>query len=261
DIDPLLKAFLKGEITEHSSTAGVVHIRGPLRRPRDWNAVVELDQFRVDVEGIALDNRGPMRFSLGDEKLRLDSLHLAAERTDVLANGDVSLAPGGKANLRADGRVNLKLLQTFNPDVQAGGFMTLSVGVGGELKKPSLTGTAQISNGAISFVDLPNGLSEINGTLNFDQDRLEVQTLTARTGGGVLRVAGFITYYSGLYADLRVRGRDIRLRYPEGVSAVADLNLRVEGNIKRSNLSGDITVTRFGVNPRFDFALYLARSS
>src|SRR5262249_27224799 len=196
DIDPLLKTFLKGEITEHSSTAGVIRIRGPLRRPRDLNATAELQQFRSDVEGIALENRGPMRFSLAGEKLKVETLHVVGEGTDLTASGDVSLAPAGKADLRAEGRVNLKLLQTFNPAVRASGLMTLSVGVGGELKKPSLTGTAQISDGAISFVDLPNGLSEINGTLSFDQDRLEVQTLTARTGGGVLRVAGFITYYS-----------------------------------------------------------------
>jgi translocation and assembly module TamB len=261
DFDPLLRVFLKGEITEHSSTAGTARIRGPLRRPRDLNAVVELQQFRLDVEGIALENRGPMRFSLADQRLKVEALHVVGEGTDLTASGGVSLAPAGTADLRADGRVNLKLLQSFNPDLLASGLMTLSVRVGGALNKPSLSGTAQISDGGISFIDLPNGLSDINGTLAFDQDRLEVQTLTARTGGGMLRVMGFISYANGLYADLRARGKDIRLRYPPGVSAMADLNLRFEGNTKRSTLSGDVTVTKFGLNPRFDFALYLARSS
>lgn len=261
DFDPLLKGFLKGEITEHSSTGGVAHIRGPLRRPRELNALVELQQFRMDVEKIVLENRGPIRFSLANQNLKVETLHVVGDGTDITATGNLSLAPGGAADLRADGRVNLKLLQTFNPDLVASGLMTLSMRVGGELKSPSLTGTVQISNAAISLVDLPNGLSDINGNLTFDQDRLEVKQLTARTGGGLLNVSGFITYSQGLFADLRARGRDIRVRYPQGVSAVADLNLRFQGNIKRSNLSGDVVVTKFGVNPRFDFALYLARSA
>ena len=260
DFDPLLKAFLKGEITEHSSTAGVAHIQGPLRRPKELNAAVELQQFRIDVEKIVLENSGPIRFSVANQTLKVETLHVVGEGTDITGTGTVSLARGA-ADLRADGRVNLKLLQTFNPDLLASGLMTLSMRVGGEIKSPSLTGTVQISNAAISFIDLPNGLSDINGNLTFDQNRLEVQQLTARTGGGLLNVSGFITYSAGLYADLRARGRDIRVRYPQGVSAMADLNLRFQGNTKRSTVSGDVLVTKFGVNPRFDFALYLARSA
>ncbi|MCI0349666.1 MAG: translocation/assembly module TamB domain-containing protein [Acidobacteriales bacterium] len=261
DFDPLLKAFLKGRITEHSSTGGIARIRGPLRRPKDLNATVELHQFRIEVEGIALENRGPMRFVLANQKLNVETLQVVGEGTDITAAGSVSPAQGGTADLRADGRINLKLLQSFNPDLLAYGLMTLSVRIGGDLKNPALTGTAQIADAGISFIDLPNGLSDINGTFAFDQNRLEVQKLTARTGGGLLNLTGFIAYSNGVYADLNARGRDIRIRYPAGISAVADLNLRFEGNTKRSNLSGDVRVTKFGVNPRFDFALYLARST
>jgi translocation and assembly module TamB len=124
-----------------------------------------------------------------------------------------------------------------------------------------MSGTVQISNAGISFIDLPNGLSDINGTLTFNEDRLQVQTLTARTGGGVLNLGGFVSYSNGLFANLTAKGNDIRLRYPPGVSAVADTDLRFVGNTKNSTLSGEVTVTKFGLNPRFDFALYLARSN
>jgi translocation and assembly module TamB len=49
------------------------------------------------------------------------------------------------------------------------------------------------------------------------------------------------------------------LRYPPGISASANADLRYTGNLKSSQLSGDVLVTRFGVNQRFDFALYVAR--
>jgi translocation and assembly module TamB len=84
--------------------------------------------------------------------------------------------------------------------------------------------------------------------------------MTARTGGGNINVGGYITYRDELAFNLTAAGKDIRLRYPQGVSSSADVDLRLSGNLKNSNLSGDVTVTRFGITPQFDLALYLARS-
>jgi len=50
------------------------------------------------------------------------------------------------------------------------------------------------------------------------------------------------------------------LRYPPGISAVANADLRLTGTLESALLSGDVLVTRFGVNPSFDFASYLART-
>jgi translocation and assembly module TamB len=86
-----------------------------------------------------------------------------------------------------------------------------------------------------------------------------VQSLSANTGGGTLNIGGFISYQNGIYFDLTATGREIRLRYPPGISASADADLHYSGNLKSSLLSGDVLVTRFGVNQRFDFALYVAR--
>src|SRR6266850_1177933 len=261
DLDPLLRTVLRGGITEHSSAEGVVRIHGPLRRLKDVNALAEVQQFRVVVEGIALENRGPMRFTLANERINIERLAIVGEGTDVTAVGGLPLAKRGTADLRANGRVNLKLLQSFNRDLLAYGLMTLAVTVGGDISEPTLSGTVQISQAGISIIDLPNGLSDINGTMVFNENQLQIQTLTARTGGGELNLGGFISYSSGFYANLTVRSKDIRLRSPPGISAVADADLRFVGNAKRSTLSGEVTVTKFGVNPRFDFALYLARSN
>ena len=50
-----------------------------------------------------------------------------------------------------------------------------------------------IQHGGLSMIDLPAGLGDINGSLVFNQNRLEVEHLTARTGGGLVTFGGFIT--------------------------------------------------------------------
>jgi translocation and assembly module TamB len=193
--------------------------------------------------------------------VNLERLHIVGEGTDLTASGTIELAGERRLHLRSEGKANLKLLQYFDRDLISSGFTTAAFEIGGTMDKPDLNGKAEISNGAIALIDLPNGLSEINGTFNFNQDRLQIEKLTARSGGGDLNLGGYITVERNPYFNLTATGHDIRLRYPPGVSAVANAELQFVGTTQNATLSGDVTVNRFGLNPRFDFALYLARSN
>ena len=159
--------------------------------------------------------------------------------------------------------MNLKVLETADPKLTAGGVADLDLRINGSLSRPSLRGSMKVQNGSLTYQDFPNGLSEITGTLVFNQDRLLVQELTARTGGGLLRAQGFITFSAsqGLFVNLSASGREIRLRYPEGVSSTVDAAFAFIGTRKDALLSGDVTVTRLGLNPQFDFGAYLAEGT
>ena len=87
----------------------------------------------------------------------------------------------------------------------------------------------------------------------FNQDRLEVEHLAGRVGGGQANFSGYITYGNTIGFDLTANGTDIRFRYG-GVSVTADQNLRLNGTLKGSTLSGDITITRFAQIPSMDIA-------
>ena len=104
----------------------------------------------------------------------------------------------------------------------------------GPLSNPDLRGRVEFQNGSLGLEDLPNGLSQLHGILEFNQNRLEVQSLTAMTGGGQLSVGGYLAYQHGIYADLTVTGKAVRIRYPEGVSSEADTTLQLGGT--RSSL-------------------------
>ena len=260
DFDPLIRAYFQGQITGHSSIAGNIDIHGPFRRPRDLVITGVADQLSAELEHIRLQNDGPVHFSMDTEFARLDQFHLVGENTDAYVQGGLRLSSDHAIDLRTRGRVDLRLLQGYNPNIVAYGPANFTVNIGGTLTRPQLSGRVDLVNAGISLLDLPNGLSQINGTLVFVQDRVQIEKLTAHTGGGELNVGGFLAYRNGLYFDLTATGKDVRLRYPPGVSSSADASLRYTGSAKASLLSGDVTVTRFGMNPNFDFANYLAQS-
>jgi translocation and assembly module TamB len=122
-------------------------------------------------------------------------------------------------------------------------------------------GSIQVKNGALNYAGLPSGLSEMNGSLAFMRDRLHIETLTARTGGGTLDLKGDATNYNQQLAfNLTAVGKDVRLRYPPGVSSTADGELHWVGTGSNSTVSGNILVTKLAVTPGFDFGSYLERS-
>jgi translocation and assembly module TamB len=260
DFDPLLRAYLPGKLTGHSSVSGKLVLRGPLKRPQEIEVTGDINQFSADVQDIKLQNEGPLRFAVSKQIASIEQMHIVGTGTDITGTGTVELAATRRVNLHANGNVNLAMVQSLNSDVSSSGQMTFTVNATGNLAQPSFAGNVQLANGAFAFVDLPNGLSEINGSLSFDRNRLRVQKLTAKTGGGDLVLGGYITYANGIFFDLTGTGHDIRIRYPEGVSSQATADLRLVGTAQNSLLSGDVTVTKFGLTPQFDLAAYVQRT-
>lgn len=261
DIDPLIKLFMpQSSITAHSTIAGEIDAAGPLKTPKLLAINANIPAFHLSIDKFNIDSQGPILFSLRDQVARIDQFHLIAADTDINATGTAALSGTRAINAALKGNIDLKLLQTLDPSITSSGRTTIDITARGTIDKPALRGEIDLQDANIAYIDLPNGLSKMNGRLVFNQNRLVVRQFTARTGGGDLNLGGFIAYQNGVYFDLTATGTDVRVRYPQGVSSSANADLHLLGTLKGATLSGDLTVTKFAMNPSFDFALYVARS-
>ncbi|HWY21859.1 MAG TPA: translocation/assembly module TamB domain-containing protein [Candidatus Acidoferrum sp.] len=261
DLDALWRSFLHGQLTGHSAVAGSVNLRGPLRQPEQWIIDGTLTSLALDVDNLKVHNQDPIRFSLANRSVNIQQLHVLGEGTDFTAHGSVQLSGDRALDLTADGHVDLKLLSSFDPDVTSSGLVTMNVTLGGTLANPLPQGHFQVSGGSLSYAGLPSGLSDLNGSLLFTRDRIHIETLSARTGGGTLDLKGDATYFNQqLNFNLTATGKDVRLRYPPGVSSTADSELHWIGTRTASTVSGDIRINKMAVTPGFDFSAYLERS-
>ena len=261
ELDSIFRTYMRGAVNGHSRADGQVHMVGPLRRPGELQFIASVDNLDSDVEDVKIKNQGPIRFSVANQSLQIDQFHLVGEDTDISATGRVHLNGDRQLDLRAQGRANLKLIETFNPDFTSSGVVAVDVSVAGPMAKPVMQGRLTITGGGIAYIDLPSALSDINGSLVFNQDRLQVESLTAHTGGGLVTFGGYATAYNNKFNfDLSVHGQDVRLRYPPGVSATANADLHFVGSSSASTLNGEIIVTKLAMTPGFDFGGYLNRS-
>ena len=172
----------------------------------------------------------------------------------------MSLQDDRRLDLRADGTLNLKLAQTIDPDVTSYGTANLNLTIDGTASSPVMNGRVEVVHAGVSMIDLPAGLGDVNGTLVFNQHRLEVEKLTGRMGGGQVKLGGYVTYDRILGFDLTADGTEIRFRYA-GISVTSNQELHLAGTWDNANLTGNITVTRFAQIPSSDLQFVLAQAS
>ncbi len=260
DVANAVALFAPGSFKGSSAIAGTLTVSGPAAKPTELAGTAEFQQLELKTQGVELKAAEPLRASLRNGTLTLAPLHITGAETDLHASGTAvvlgdSNALGGALNMKADGSVNMAIAHTFDPSLTTSGKVTFQVDAGGRVMKPSLTGNVLFQGVNVAVDGIPNGLSNLNGSLAFNEDRLDVKDLTATTGGGQVRIGGYLAYQKGLFADLTATGDTVRVRYA-GLSATANANLRLQGAPNSLLLSGNVLMTRFGVGADVDFAAF-----
>jgi translocation and assembly module TamB len=261
DIANLMALSPDNSVKSSSQIAGAITVSGPAAKPQQMSGNAEFSQMDLVLAGVELKSAEQLRASLHGGVVSLDQAHIVGTDTDLRAGGTVQVfgdnnPQGGKINLNSSGSVNMKIAHTFDTDLLSSGRVTFKVAAGGRMKKPSLTGDVQFRNVNMAIDGIPNGLSNMNGTLVFNEDRLDVQDLTATTGGGQLKIGGALTYQKGVYANLTATGDAVRVRL-YGLSTTATASFRLQGALQQSMLlSGNVLITRFGIGPDVDLAAF-----
>ena len=206
DIDPFLRAEIRGRITGHSSMAGQATLSGPLKKPERLSGDFKIDAFKVEVEKVPIASDGPLEVRLTNGVASVQSCTLVSEDSRLAVSGSVSFKDARRLNLRADGNVNLKLVHTLDPEITSYGAVKIGITLTGEMQRPLVNGRIEVVHAGLSMIDLPTGLGDVNGAFVFSQDRLQVEHLTARVGGGLMTFGGFVTYGRTVGFDLTANG-------------------------------------------------------
>ncbi|HEX4038542.1 MAG TPA: translocation/assembly module TamB domain-containing protein [Acidobacteriaceae bacterium] len=259
DIDPILRTFSVTGIRGSSSIAASVAVSGPLKRPKELSGTAEVSEFALTLEDVPIHSDGPLHASLRNGMLQVEGFHIVGPDTDLRTRGSIGLF-GTPRPIQgtASGSINMSLAQTLDTDIISSGHVDFTMNAAGTVDNPDLTGNVKFTNVNVALEDYVNGLSRMNGELVFDQSRLDFRNVTAYSGGGLIKVGGFVTYHHGLYADLTATANDVHIRYPEGVTSTASANIRFQGSQESMLLSGKVLLTGFSVSPNVDFAAVAA---
>jgi translocation and assembly module TamB len=266
-LQPWLPPSLAGRFL--GSADGELRIDGPALKPEQIKAELRLPKLSIVPPAqsgvpasMALTNSGPIVATLADSVVTIGSARLTGPAGNVSLTGKARLGPKSALDLHLTGRVELRMIHDFDRNLDASGAVSVDTAIRGEIEKPQIGGRMEFQNASFNVVDFPNGISNANGLILFSGDRATIQRFTGETGGGQIELSGFASYNGGpLVFHVRADAKSVRVRYPEGVSTVANASLRFTGSSDRSNLSGTITILRTGFNLKSDFSSLLAQSA
>jgi translocation and assembly module TamB len=252
-----------------ASAEGRISFGGAALEPDSWSGRVEMSSLQIlpapgaKAQSLALRNMGPVVVSINRKEVVIQSARFTGTATNLEVSGKVSLgAANSVSDLRIRGGVNLAILHGFNPDLTVSGDSTLDASVRGPVSRPEFSGRLELKKASLYLSGVLNGIENASGSILLFRDRATIENLTAETGGGKLTLNGFVGFGEAQPSyRLQATARQVRVRYPEGVSTTLDASIDLTGTSRRSLVSGTVTVLRSGVSPNVDFAGLLASSS
>jgi translocation and assembly module TamB len=243
-LDPYVRLFVP-KLSEYATavTTGSIRVSGELADFEHLHVEGTVDSLDMQLFDYAVRNAGPVRLALEQNVVRIEQLELVGDGTRLRVDGTVGLQDRQMA-IRANGDADLRVLQSFEPDIRGSGRAELTASVNGPIADPQFFGSATITNGSVRYSALPNALDAINGVLRFDSRSIRLDDLTARMGGGLVQFGGIVGLEGYVPGDLNVivRGENVNLRVPQGVRSTVDAELFVHGNIQAPTLAGTVQV-------------------
>jgi len=246
---------------------GRVFFSTQLLKPEAWKAEVELPVVILQPQAgepngaLRLTSTAPVRILMNPKQATVQRAQFSGAGSSLEASGRLVFASRGpQYDLRLIGNVNLEVLRNFDRNITASGASEVDLSLRGPLRQPDLYGRLRLKDASVYLRGIPNGIDGANGEIFLFRDRATIERLTARTGGGAVSLSGFIGFASERpFYQIKALARQVRVRYPEGISTTFDATLELRGTAQRSLLTGSASVIRSSISPSLDFASLFGR--
>jgi hypothetical protein len=260
-LDPYVRLFLP-QLSPFTTAvvSGSVRVVGELNDIDHLLVDATVDRLDMRLFDYALRNAQPIRLALDRHSVRIADMRVVGQDTQVDIAGIANLHDK-TINMRANGDANLAVLQGFISDLRSSGTAALAGTLEGPLDNPAAGGTLTLKNGRIRHFALPHALENLDGPIRFDSRGVTLDGLTGRMAGGDVKFGGRVDkdgYLPGRF-DVTMNGRDMRLRFPEGMRSLVDADLTLQGTRESAVVSGLVAVKdavytqAFNTGSLFDF--------
>lgn len=231
-----------------------VVLHGPLKNARQLEAHVKLPLLKLAYNNAIQVSASPIQADLQNGTATLKPVTLRGTDTELNIQGSFPVGTQNPASIKAQGTVNLAIVQIFDPDLHASGQIKLKIDSHGALGSQLAAGEIDVVGANLFTNTSPVGLQNANGVLKLKSDRLEIASFSGTVGGGAVTAQGAILYRPSVRFDLDASANAITMLYPMGVRETLDANLRLTGTMNHATLGGSVNVAGLSFTPGFDLS-------
>jgi autotransporter translocation and assembly factor TamB len=227
----------------------------------------EFTELTVQVEDVPLTAENPLVVTFKPNEITFDRTRFTGPGTNISLAGTAALGPGGRENLSVNGDLNMRVISSAQRNLFLSGIARVAVSVGGSFERPQITGTASVANASLAVLLSDERLTatEINGTIRFNSNQANIESLTGRLGGGRVTVTGGALLSGFMPSEFRVVARGENVTVPAtafvtlppflgDLPTTADADLEIRGRLDAVNVKGTVKVRRTEITQDIDLA-------
>jgi len=246
---PAQAGNIAGEMELHAT------LRGPLKNKQLMEAHIIVPVLAANYKNtIQIGAVQPIHLDYVNGIATLQQTEIRGTGTQLQLRATVPVASKAPASILAEGTMDLRLAQLFDPEIASSGLLRFNVNSYGARTDPNVQGTIRIENANIATGATPVGLENGNGVITLTSTRAEITSFTGIVGGGQVRAGGGVTYRPAVNFDLALKGNGIRILVPPGVRTGIGMNMALSGSMTNAILRGQINLDELSFTPDFDLS-------
>lgn len=207
-----------------------------------------LDEAAFTLAGVNVSQIRPSLIDLRGGVLTMKEVAFDAGGSPLTVTGTAQVAPADqqRLSLTIRGTTDLKILSAFAPALATGGEARLNMGIGGPLNAPVLSGRIDLADAEIALAQPRIVVSELDGTIALDGQRVLFDGLAGSINGGGLTLDGgfLLDGFTPGSGGLTIQVQRAAIEYPDGLQSEANAILTLQPRPGGWTLTGDVRVER-----------------
>jgi translocation and assembly module TamB len=202
--------------------------------------------FRV--EDVQLTATTPLEVRFTPNEITFDTTRFTGPGTNIVLNGTLATATGGRQSLNVNGDLNMRVLNGISPDFFSSGTAEIAVRINGSFEDPRVIGTASVNNASVSVL-IGNDrwtVANLKAALRFTANQAQIDSLNGTIGGGRVSATGGALLEGFTVSAFRVNliGDDVTVPFPEDFRSTLDANVEIRGSQREQLISGLVNLRR-----------------
>ncbi len=202
--------------------------------------------FRV--EDVQLTATTPLEVRFSPNEITFDETRFTGPGTNIVLNGTLATATGGRQTLNVNGDLNMRVLNGISPDFFSSGTAEIAVRINGTFEDPRVIGTASLNNASVSVL-IGNDrwtVGNLRAALRFSANQAQIDSLNGTIGGGRVSATGgaLIEGFTVSAFRVSIHGDDVTVPFPQDFRSTLDADVEIRGSSREQLISGLVNLRR-----------------
>lgn len=216
----------------------------------------------LSMYGYSFSSEEEISLDLKDRELSLGRIAMRSGSTVLRAGGSITF--GQSYNLSLEGSSALSPFKSFSTRLGVlKGDAVFVLGISGDWETPKVNGGISLTNAAIGLKDYPSyRISDLKGYLYMDNDKVVLQDLSGKLGGGDIDLTGILYIkkfvFSRFYVEAKMK--NITSIISPDFSVNFSGSLLYKGTLESQMVSGNIDINRARYKQRVEWKSWLLQA-